>query len=252
MDGVTVQINSNSMLSIALNTDYKLVTPTYPDKYFDWAICDIPYGINIAKKAHYGRRSHSKTKHSKTKNLSVIKRSEYPIKSWDSETLPQEYFEELKRVSINQIIFGADYTDWTGLGKGRIKWDKGVAVGVSFNRYEYAYCSVIDYELTIPLLWTGMLQAKSLKEPMTQQGNKKLNEKRIHPCHKPVMLYNAIYKRFNITGMKVLDTHLGSGSNRITADIFHCHFIGCEIDPEYFKLEEIRWLNYKNQLKMNL
>ena len=78
----------------------------------------------------------------------------------------------------------------TGVGTGRIKWDKGVAEGMSFKKYELAYCSMIDYEMESPLLWTGMCQAKSLSEPMTQQGNKKLNEKRIHPCHKPIMFNN--------------------------------------------------------------
>ena len=79
---------------------------------------------------------------------------------------------------------------------------------------------MIDSEIELPLLWAGMCQAKSLTEPMTQQGNKKLNEKRIHPCHKPIMLYDIIYQTFGFDGMKVIDTHLGGGSNRISADKF--------------------------------
>jgi DNA modification methylase len=85
-----------------------------------------------------------------------------------------------------------------------------------------------------------------------QQGNKKLNEKRIHPCHKPVMLYDAIFKEFGIYKMKVIDTHLGSGSSRITADKFECEFVGAEIDSEYFQDEEKRWFNYKRNLKLAL
>ena len=99
-------------------------------------------------------------------------------------------------VSKHQIIFGVEYVNWEGLGTGRIKWNKGVAEGISFKPYEMAYCSFINYEMPIDLLWAGMQQAKSITEPMTSQGNKKLNEKRIHPCHKPIMLYDIIYQTF--------------------------------------------------------
>ena len=93
-----------------------------------------------------------------------------------------------------QIIFGIEYFEWVGVGSGRIKWIKGVPEGVSFKGYELAYCSLIYDEVELPLLWAGMFQAKSLSDPMIQQGNKQLNEKRIHPTHKPVMLYDSIYR----------------------------------------------------------
>ncbi len=125
-----------------------------------------------------------------------------------------------------------------------------------------AYCSMIDYQFELPLLWAGMQQAKSISEPMVQQGNKKLNEKRIHPCHKPIMLYDTIFKTFgaesklfdwgDLAGerFRVLDTHVGSGSIRISADKFGYDFTGCEIDKEYFDKEEKRWMDYKSNLRM--
>ena len=238
--------------STSVNAHYKDVMCQFPDKYFDWAVCDIPYGIGVAKMAYLRETNTTVKQKNGTRINPNRKKKKHAFKDWDNSTPPQEYFDELRRISENQIIFGADYTDWIGLGTGRIKWDKGFDEDVSFNRYEYAYCSAIDDEIEIPLLWAGMMQAKSLKEPMTQQGNKKLNEKRIHPCHKPVMLYDAIFLRFGIKNMKVIDTHLGSGSIRITADKFNCEFVGCEIDSEYFSDHEKRWFNYRRNLKLAL
>jgi site-specific DNA-methyltransferase (adenine-specific) len=151
----------------------------------------------------------------------------------------------LKRISKHQIVFGVEYVNWEGLGNGRIKWNKGVAEGMSFKPYEMAYCSIIDYEMEINLLWAGMQQAKSITEPMTSQGNKKLNEKRIHPCQKPIMLYDIIYQTFGFDGMKIIDTHLGGGSNRISADKFGFEFVASEIDDEYFEKQEKRFSDYK-------
>jgi site-specific DNA-methyltransferase (adenine-specific) len=224
----------------------------FPDKYFDWAIVDPPYGIGVGKMAYLKETKTTVKQKNGTRINPNRNKHKHTFKDWDNATPPQAYFDELKRISKNQIIFGADYTDWTGLGKGRIKWNKGFSEGISFKQFENAYCSSIDYEIEIPLLWAGMMQAKSLSEPMVQQGNKKLNEKRIHPCHKPVMLYDAIFKEFGIYKMKVIDTHLGSGSSRITADKFECEFVGAEIDLEYFQDEEKRWFNYKRNLKLAL
>lgn len=153
-------------------------------------------------------------------------------------------------MSKQQIIFGVEYVNWTGLGNGRIKWNKGVAEGMSFKGYEMAYCSMIDDEVEIDLLWTGMMQAKSLSEPMTQQGNKKLNEKRIHPCYKPRLLYRKLITDYGFKGMKLLDTHVGGGSIRIEADLANCYFTGFEIDKEYYLKQEKRFTDFKKQLRL--
>lgn len=222
----------------------------YSDGYFDLAVCDIPYGINLGNMA-FLKETKTTVKQKNGVRLNPNKNKKvYTSKDWDLETPNQEYFNELKRISKHQIIFGVEYVNWEGLGNGRIKWNKGVAEGMSFKPYEMAYCSIIDYEMEINLLWAGMQQAKSITEPMTQQGNKKLNEKRIHPCHKPIMLYDIIYQTFGFDGMKIIDTHLGSGSSRISADKAKLDFTGIEIDEEYYDLQEKRFSKYKSQLRM--
>ncbi len=182
--------------SIVFLEDCMDVMRRYPNGYFDLAICDIPYGINVGKMA-YLKEVKTTVKQKNGVKLNARKNTKpYTLKEWDKNPPDQSYFNELKRVSKHQIIFGIDYCNWAGVGPGRIKWNKGVADGVSFKKYETAYCSFIDNEIELPLLWTGMMQAKSIREPMVQQGNKKLNEKRIHPCHKPVLLYDKLFSLF--------------------------------------------------------
>lgn len=220
------------------------------DKFYDLAVCDPPYGINVAKLA-YTQEDNRPCKQKNGTTLRV-KKLKYEHKDWDKETPAQEYYDELCRVSKHQIIFGIEYMDWIRVGKGRIKWNKMMADGVSFNRYETAYCSIIDYTMEIKLLWAGFCQAKSISEPTTQQGNKRLNEKRIHPCHKPIMLYDIIYSTFIPNGGKVIDTHLGGGSNRIAAEkAGNIDFTGYEIDADYYHAQQKRYQNFISQLVMN-
>ena len=237
-------------VSTVYNEHYSDVMARFPDSYFDLAVCDVPYGIGVAKMAYLKEVNTSVKQKNGTRLNPNRSKEKYTFKEWDKEPPPQEYFDELKRISKHQIIFGIEYVNWQGVGTGRIKWDKGVSDGVSFKRYETAYCSLIQDTWELPLLWAGMCQAKSLSEPMTQQGNKKLNEKRIHPCHKPVMLYDAIYLRFGFEGMKVIDTHLGGGSNRISCNKLNYEFVASEIDKEYFDKQENRYLNHVSKLRI--
>lgn len=236
------------MISEVFLEDCMIGMARYPDKYFDLAVCDPPYGINVAKLAY----TQEENRPCKQKNGSIlrVKKLKYQHKDWDKHSPPQEYFNELCRISKNQIIWGVNYFKWEGLGGGIIKWNKGVPQGMSFSNYEYAYCSILNEEIEVNLLWAGMCQAKSLKEPMTQQGNKKLNEKRIHPTHKPIMLYDWTYQRFATKGMKIIDTHLGGGSNRISADKNNLDFSAWEIDPDYYNAQEKRFSNYKMQYRL--
>lgn len=209
------------------------------DKEFDLAVCDVPYGIGVSKLAY--TQEDARPCRQKNGTILRVRKLKYEHKEWDKEPPPQQYFDELNRTCKHQIIFGIEYTNWTGVGVGRIKWDKRVPEGVSFNRYEVAYCSLIDYEITLPLLWAGMMQAKSLSEPTTQQGNKKLNEKRIHPTHKPTLLYKWIFKHYAKEGDRILDTHLGSGSSAIAAHYAGLDFVGTEIDTDYFNAAKKRF-----------
>jgi site-specific DNA-methyltransferase (adenine-specific) len=222
----------------------------WPDKCFDLAVCDVPYGIGVGQMAFLQERATTVKQKNGTRLSPHKKKKGYTKSDWDSSPPPQAYFDELRRVSREQIIFGVEYVDWEGLGPGRIKWNKGMPEGVSFKGYEMAYASMIDHEHEIDLLWAGMQQAKSISEPMTQQGNKALNEKRIHPCHKPVMLYDIILSTFAKEGQLILDTHIGGGSIRISADKLGISLIGYEVSPEYFSAQEKRYKEFKSQLTL--
>lgn len=235
------------MNSIALNIDCMVGMQQYPDKYFDLAIVDPPYGIDVANMPYLNAKTTVKQKNGK--RLGTGKKG-YTTGDWDKEPPSQAYFEELKRVSHDQIIFGIDYMQWENVGPGRIKWDKGFAAGVSFGRYEIAYCSMTNTTDILPLLWAGMQQAKSLSEPMTAQGNKKLNEKRIHPCHKPILLYQALISKYSHTGGRILDTHLGGGSSRIAAYSMDRDFVGFEINAAYFAAQEERFRQFTSQERL--
>ena len=236
------------MTSVVYNEDYRNQIHSFSDNQFDIAVCDIPYGKDVANMPYLKEVNTTVKQKNGTRLNGNKNKIPYTSKDWDKEVPGQEYFDELCRISKHQIIFGIEYVKWNGVGAGRIKWDKGVADGMSFSRYEVAYCSFIDNEIIVPLLWSGMCQAKSLKEPMTQQGNKKLNEKRIHPTHKPVLIYDWMYREFGKEGMWVIDTHLGGGSNRISAYKSGINFIGFEIDREYFEKEEKRFHSFISQL----
>lgn len=239
------------MTSIVHNMDCMELMQQYPDKYFDLAVVDIPYGIGVGKMSYLKEiKTTVKQKNGTRLNANRNKKA-YTQKEWDKETPSQQYFNELKRISREQIIFGIEYVSWQGVGAGRIIWDKGVPDGMSFKQCELAYCSMINEVVELPLLWSGMCQAKSLSEPMKQQGNKQLNEKRIHPTQKPIALYRWIYKNYLPNGGKVIDTHLGSGSNRIAADkAGNIDFVAAELDKDYFEAQEKRWREYKAQLKL--
>ena len=239
------------MGNIVYNEDCMTGMKRYEDKYFDVAICDIPYGIDVGNMAFLKETKTTVKQKNGTKLNPNRTKEVHEKKDWDKETPSQEYFDELVRISKHQIIFGVEYVDWKGLGSGRIKWIKHENKGLSFKTYELAYCSAIDYTEEFFLLWSGMMQAKSLKEPTTQQANKKFNEKRIHPCHKPVLLYDWIISRFGFEGCKIIDTHVGGGSIRISADKLNCSLVGFEIDKKYFDKQENRYKKYKSQYKIN-
>jgi site-specific DNA-methyltransferase (adenine-specific) len=165
------------------NEDNMQLMSRYEDNYFDLAIVDPPYGIDI----------NSSGTHFKEK---------YDVKEWDKETPSDKYFDELKRVSKNQIIWGGNYYfDRLGNCKCFLIWDKKIAEGMSFAMCELA--------------WTSFKNgAKIYKNSATQLD-------RIHPTQKPVKLYEWLLMNYAKEGDKILDTHLGSGSIAIA-----CHNLG--------------------------
>lgn len=150
----------------------------------------------------------------------------------------KDYFEELFRVSKNQIIWGCNYFEYP-FNPGRIVWDKRND-GTSFSDCEIAYCSFHDSVRIFRFMWNGMFQGKSITEGTVQQGNKKLNEKRIHPTQKPVALYEWLLSKYTKDGDIVLDTYVGSASSLIACHRTNHKFVGFELDEHYYKLSKER------------
>lgn len=216
------------------NMDCKEGMKQLPDNYFDIAVVDPPYFSGPEKRNYYGR------------SISPIGIRRYykPSKEW---AVPDsEYFKELYRVSKEQIIWGCNYFDWP-FKPGRIIWDK-CNQGSDFSDCEIAFCSLHDSVRLYRYMWNGMLQGKSVYEGHIQQGNKALNEKRIHPTQKPVNLYRWIAQTYIKQGWKVLDTHVGSASSLIAYEESGINYVGFELDEERYKESKERLEAYRAQI----
>lgn len=223
-------------MNIAINIDCMEYMKDIPDKYFDLAVVDPPYFSGPEKRGFYGSK----------KSKIGVHRDYLIISEW---TIPDEaYFKQLFRVSKKYIVWGCNYFNYI-FSYGRIVWDKCNG-GSSFSDCEIAATNCHDSVRLFRYMWNGMLQGKSISEGHIMQGNKKLNEKRIHPTQKPVALYTWIFKNYAKEGYKILDTHLGSGSSRIAAYNAGLDFIGCEIDKNIFNLQEKRFKEHTSQINL--
>jgi len=212
------------------NEDNIELMARYPDKYFDLAIVDPPYGINIHK-----------MNYTQSIKGGVTKRNDYSaITDWDSNVPNQEYFNELFRVSKNQIIWGGNYFELP-LTKSWIIWDKKTEEKYSndFADCEMAWNSFNKPAKVVRYLWSGMLQP-----------NMKDKQKRIHPTEKPYQLYKWILDKYAKEGDKILDTHLGSGSIAIACHDYKFDLTACELDKEYFDKAMQRINNHTAQQKL--
>lgn len=186
-----------------LNIDCLEYMATQPDKSFDLAIVDPPYGINAAK-SHTGKGW-------------VVRES----KDWDKQAPGAEYFNEIFRVSLNQIVWGANYmTPFLPASQHWIFWDKGQR-NFTLADGELAFTS-FDKALRVFEMSRGAM--------LGEQGI----EKKIHPIQKPIRLYDWLLHNYAKPGQRILDTHLGSGSSAIAAHYFGCDFVGCELDEDYY------------------
>lgn len=217
--------------------------PRFPDKYFDVAVVDPEYG----RKEHGGK---DRSKYVKQKNGSTlfVPSGNYEKRDWDNEPAGKEYFDELLRVSKHQIIWGINYFDYA-LAGGRIIWDK-CNDGSDQSGAEIAYCSLNNRGDVFRYMWRGMFQGKSITEGTVQQGNKKLNEKRIHPTQKPVNLYRWITQKYIEKGWKVLDTHVGSASSLIAYEEYRIPYVGFEKNRYYYDLASKRLNEYLAQITL--
>ena len=208
----------------------------FPDKYFDLAIVDPPYFHGPEARGYYGRKI----------SPIGVKRVYQKMNDW--EIPGKEYFDELARVSKNQIVWGCNYFDYV-FGPGRIVWDKCNEEN-SFSDCEIAYCSIHDSVRIFRYMWNGMMQGKSVSQGTIQQGNKKLNERRIHPTQKPVNLYRWLVQRYAQSGYKILDTHVGSASSLIAFNEAGLQFVGFEKNQYMYELSYERYKNETAQIRL--
>jgi site-specific DNA-methyltransferase (adenine-specific) len=190
-----------------------------PDNYYDLAIVDPPYGIGFD-----GSRK-STSKHGG--------RKEYKFKGWDNETPKQEYFNELFRVSKNQIIWGANYfTKYLPSSMGWIFWDKGQRICNS------------DGELAYTSFQQALRVAEYNRCEIQKIGGA------IHPTQKPQQLYKWLLDKYAKQGDKILDTHLGSMSIAIAAHDYGFELDGTELDTEYYEKGIQRVKSHISQLNL--
>lgn len=209
-----------------LNIDCMEYMATLPDKAFQLAICDPPYGIgesgatNSTRTKPLGSRVDAKN----TRGTEIKAVAYKPFSGKDKEPPPVEYFAELRRVSENQIIWGANHMADLIYSRSPcwLVWDKDNSG--DFADCELAYTSFKTAVRKFQFRWNGMLQQ--------DMANKEI---RIHPTQKPVALYRWILQNYAKPGQRILDTHLGSGSSAIAAHYFGCDFVGCELDTDYYK-----------------
>ena len=211
-----------------LNMDCMEYMADLPDKAFDLAIVDPPYGIR-----QDGHRENNRSKLATSKN--------YNKALWDQPRPAAEYFAELERVSVNRFIWGANHlADLIGkFSPCWLVWDKDNSG--HFADCELAYGSFDTAVRKFTYRWNGMLQQDAAKK-----------EVRIHPTQKPVALYRWILENYAKPGQRILDTHLGSGSSAIAAHYFGCDFVGTELDPGYYAAAVKRFEAETAQIAMEL
>lgn len=198
-----------------------------PDNAFDLAVVDPVYG--------------GVTQGGYMKNGFTLKRlagnKDYNLAIWKQEKTGREYFNELFRVTKNQIIWGGNYfqNEINNPSQCWIVWDKENP-NSKYADCELAWTSFNTATRIFRYTWDGF-----------RQGNMKEKEERIHPTQKPIALYAWIFQNYAKPGMKILDTHLGSGSSRIAAWEAGLDFVGYEIDKDYYDMQEERFRNYTAQ-----
>ena len=203
------------------NEDNMELMARYPDNYFDLAIVDPPYGLGIdgQKKSINKNPKHN--------------RKEHAHKNWDNAIPNKEYFNELFRVSKNQIIWGGNYfTEYLKPTKGWVFWYKG------------------QNDLTMSdgeMAWTSF---QSVTRQVEINRAQLISQNTFHPTEKPYKLYKWILDKYAKQGDKILDTHLGSGSIAIACHDYGFELTACELDAEYYDKAIERIKNHVSQQKL--
>lgn len=193
-----------------------------PDNYYSLALVDPPYGIDLAN-MNMGIGN--------TPKASKLKNRKWKPKNWDLNVPGDNYFKELFRVSVNQIIWGGNYFNLKPCKK-YIVWDKEVPEGLSFSDCEMA--------------WTSFSGANKI----FRYSAYKNKAEKFHPTQKPPQLYKYCLDRYAEPGDKILDTHLGSGSIAIACHDYGYDLTACELDKDYYEAAMQRIKNHTDQLKI--
>lgn len=238
-----------------LNVDCNDYMKGLKDRAFSFVSADPPYFKKVGKMGYFGANQSSIN----------VKRGQYNIPNWDQQLPTIEFYNEMKRIGENWAIWGANYYDFIGpvhktprraeLAQwladhptGWIVWDK-VNGESDFNDFELCYTSFNMPTVKFTFMWNGMLQGASLSRPDIAQGNKKLNQKRIHPTQKPIQLYEWLFSHSTFSG-PILETHAGSFSAGIAAHRLGIDLTGCELDPNYYKAACKRFKEQTAQQKL--
>ena len=193
----------------------------FNDNHFDLAIVDPPYGLGMGTVSIPSE----KNTNSQQKFYKDLK-----SKRWDDNTPNKEYFDELKRVSKNQIVWGGNYmAEHLGNTKCIIIWDKMTYIP-TMSQFEFAFCSFNKHPKMVKVNSTDI--------------------DRMHPTQKPIKLYDWLLHNYAKEGDLILDTHLGSGSSRIACQKNGYSFTGFELDKDYYEAQEKRFKDFVSQLRM--
>jgi site-specific DNA-methyltransferase (adenine-specific) len=210
------------------NCDNMEFMKNIPDNYYDLAIVDPPYGIGESKK----QRNNNKSEKWKNPKNEI----KYAKKEWDINIPNKEYFDELFRVSKNQIIWGGNYmVEFLPPSMGWIFWDKKNG-GSDFSDGELAFTSFNKALRKFDWMWGGFFK----QQPET----------RIHPTQKPVALYKWLLEKYAKQGDKIFDSHLGSMSIAIACHDYGFELDGCELDTEYYNKGIQRVKSHISQLNL--
>ena len=199
------------------NEDNIALMARYPDNYFDLAIVDPPYGINASEM-----------------QMGIGKKNWKKGKKWDSKVPNEKYFNELFRVSKNQIIWGGNHFVLP-ISRGWIYWDKDVQPTLSFSSGELAWSS-----------FDSVLKKADIK----YSGFRGKEDAKIHPTQKPFALYKWLLQKYAKQGDKILDTHLGSGSIAIACHDMGFELTACELDKDYYDSAIARIKRHTAQLSL--
>ena len=182
-----------------MNVDCMEYMRTLPDKFFDLAVCDPPYGIGNWVQTSGNVRGAAVT--------------------WNDHPPSEQYFKELERISTDRIIWGANYYNSFNKNGGAIVWWKRVPPESNLSECEIASYSRLKRVAFVDLIWQNI----------TKKG-----EATIHPCQKPVNLYEWILANYAKPGQTIFDSHMGSGSSAIACNNLGFEYVGCELDEDYY------------------